>query len=86
MGTQSTAKTIFLLISMVGWLILGAVLIYLFPVIYSLLLPSNRTALWLTTLSRSGYSPLLGLEIGGVILVIEVAANWIWYRQFEGKA
>jgi hypothetical protein len=86
MGTQSTAKTIFLLISMVGWLILGAVLIYLFPAIYNFLLPSDRTALWLTTLSRSGYSPFLGLEIGGVILVFEIVANWIWYRQFEGKA
>jgi hypothetical protein len=85
MGTQSTAKTIFLLTSMVGWLILGAALIYLFPVIFDSLIHSDRTALWLKTLSKSGYNPFLALEISGVILAIEIAANWIWYRKFEGK-
>ncbi len=85
MGTQSTAKTIFLLTSMVGWLILGAALIYLFPVIFNILIRSERTALWLTTLAKSGYSPTLGIEVGGIVLAIEIAANWIWYRQFEGK-
>jgi hypothetical protein len=85
MGTQSTAKTIFLLTSMVGWLILGAALIYLFPMIFDRLIHSDRTALWLKTLSQGGYSPVLALEISGIILAIEIAANWIWYRKFEGK-
>jgi hypothetical protein len=85
MGTQSTAKTIFFLTSMVGWLILGAAFIYLFPAIFDSLIRSARTALWLKTLSKSGYRPTLALEISGIILAIEIAANWIWYRQFEGK-
>jgi hypothetical protein len=85
MGTQSTAKTIFLLTSMVGWLILGAALIYLFPVIFDSLIHSDRTALWLTTLSKSGYDPTLGIEVSGIVLAIEITANLIWYRQFEGK-
>ena len=33
MGSQSMAKTWFLLASMVGWLIVGAALMYLFPAI-----------------------------------------------------
>jgi hypothetical protein len=86
MGTQSTAKTIFLLTSMVGWLILGAALIYLFPIVFDILIRSERTALWLKTLSRSGYNPMLGLKVGGIVLMIEVAANWIWYGRFEGKS
>jgi hypothetical protein len=85
MGTQSTAKTIFLLTSMVGWLILGAALIYLFPVIFDKLIHSDHTALWLKTLSQGGYSPMLALKVSVIILAIQIAANWVWYRQFEGK-
>jgi hypothetical protein len=53
MGSQSSAKTIFLLSSMVGWMILGAALIYLFPAIADLTIHSERTHTWLTTLSRT---------------------------------
>lgn len=85
MGSQSTAKTIFLLSAMVGWMVLGAALIYLFPAIAHLTLHSNRTQVWMETLSRSNYRPDLAIGAGIILLVLEIAANWVWYRQFDGK-
>lgn len=85
MGSQSTAKTIFLLSAMVGWMVLGAALIYGFPAIANLLFPSDLTHTWLETLSRSNYRPGLALGVGGILLALEIAANWVWYRQFDGK-
>jgi hypothetical protein len=85
MGSQSSAKTIFLLSSMVGWMILGAALIYLFPAIADLTIHSERTHTWLTTLSRSQYRPSLALGVGSVLLVLEIIANWVWYSRFDGK-
>jgi hypothetical protein len=85
MGSQSSAKTIFLLSSMVGWAIVGAALIYLFPAIADLVIHSERTHTWLVTLSRSNYSPSLALGVGSILLILEIAANWIWYSRFDGK-
>jgi hypothetical protein len=85
MGSQSSAKTIFLLSSMVGWMILGAALIYLFPAIADLVLHSERTHTWLETLSRSSYRPSLAVGVGSFLLAVEIAANWIWYSRFDGK-
>ncbi|MGF1570851.1 MAG: hypothetical protein ACFCVD_22710 [Nodosilinea sp.] len=85
MGSQSTAKTLFLLGSMAGWLIVGAALMYLFPVMADQLVASDLTHLWMTNLARSGYNPTLGWVGGGVALGLTVAGNWVWYRYFEGK-
>jgi hypothetical protein len=85
MGSQSTAKTIFLLASMVGWLIVGAALMYLFPFVADKLIASDLTHLWMKNLGRSGYNPALGWVGGGSALAITVVANLIWYQRFEGK-
>ncbi|MEX0270792.1 hypothetical protein AB3R30_16740 [Leptolyngbyaceae cyanobacterium UHCC 1019] len=85
MGSQSTAKTIFLLVSMVGWLIVGAALMYLFPWIADRLVASDLTHVWLKTLSRSGYNPMLAWVGGGIALAATVVANIIWHQRFEGK-
>ena len=85
MGSQSTAKTIFLLASMVGWLIVGASLMYLFPFVADRLVSSDVTHLWMKTLSRGGYNPLLAEVGGGLTLAITVLANIIWHQKFEGK-
>lgn len=85
MGTQSKAKTLFLLVSMVGWLIVGAALMYLFPVIANQVLASDRTHLWMENLSRGGYNPALAWVGGGITLVITVLGNFIWYQRFEDK-
>ena len=85
MGSQSKAKTIFLLISMVGWLIVGAALMYLFPFFANLLLSSDRTHIWIETLTRSGYNPMLGIVGGGITLAVTVLGNLIWYQRFDGK-
>jgi hypothetical protein len=85
MGSQSSAKTIFLLSSMAGWMVLVAALIYLFPAIADLAIHSERTHTWLVTLSRSNYSPSLALGVGSILLILEIAANWIWYSRFDGK-
>ena len=84
-GGQSQAKTIFLLTSMVGWLAVGASLIYLVPVAAHWLRPSELTATWMTTLGRSGYNPMLAIVGGGAALVLTVAGNWLWYEKFEER-
>ena len=85
MGQQSTAKTVFLLTSMVGWLIIGAALMYLVPTFLDLFFPSERTHLWMTNLARGGYRPILAMVGGGITLSLTVLGNFIWYQQFEGK-
>jgi hypothetical protein len=85
MGRQSTAKTIFILASMVGWLIVGAALMYLFPLVADLLVSSDLTHLWMKNLSQSGYNPMLGWGGGGIALAITVLGNVIWYQRFDGK-
>jgi hypothetical protein len=85
MGSQSTAKTIFLLVSMVGWLIVGAALMYLFPLLADWLVGSERTHVWMQTLGRSGYNPMLGWVGGGVTLFVTLLGQWIWHQHFEGK-
>lgn len=82
---QSTAKTVFLLSSAVGWLIVGASLIYLVPYTLNWFRPSELTATWMTTLSRSGYNPMLAIVGGGISLVVTSVGTWIWYQKFEGK-
>lgn len=85
MGSQSITKTIFLLASMVGWLIVGAWLMYLFPWAADLLVSSDTTHQWMMTLSRSGYNPGLASLVGGITLAVTVLANIIWHQRFEGK-
>jgi hypothetical protein len=85
MGSQSTIKTIFLLASMGGWLMVGAALMYLFPVLADSLVGSELTHLWMTNLSRGGYNPTLGWVGGGVTLVITLLGQLIWNQRFEGK-
>ena len=82
---QSAAKTAFLLSSAVGWLIVGASLIYLVPFALNLFHPSELTSTWMSTLARSGYNPMLAIGGGGTALVITILGNWIWYQNFEGK-
>lgn len=85
MGSQSVAKTIFLLVSMVGWLIVGAALMYLFPSLSDQLVSSKTTHLWMENLSRNGYNPMLGWVGGGVALVVTSLGSLIWHQRFEGK-
>ncbi|MEO0456348.1 MAG: hypothetical protein AAF152_07150 [Cyanobacteria bacterium P01_A01_bin.114] len=84
--TQSKSKTVFLLASMVGWLSVGAALIYLSPVWANLIVHSELTQLWLTNLSRGGYNPLFAAAGGGAAFVITAIGHLIWYRRFEEKA
>ncbi|HZG37712.1 MAG TPA: hypothetical protein VEZ50_03440 [Nodosilinea sp.] len=70
---------------MVGWLIVGAACMYLFPAIADGLVSSDLTHLWMTNLTRGGYNPTLGWVGGGVALGLTAAGNWAWYQYFEGK-
>jgi hypothetical protein len=85
MGSQSKAKTIFLLVSMVGWLIVGASLMYLFPFISDRLVASELTHLWMENLSRNGYNPMLAWIGGGGTLIVTALGSLIWHQRFEGK-
>lgn len=82
---QSTAKTIFLLASAVGWLIVGASLIYLTPAATNALRPSELTAIWMDTLGKSGYNPMLAIIGGGAALVLTVTANALWHQKFGSQ-
>jgi hypothetical protein len=86
MGSQSTAKTVFLLVTMVGWLLVGAALMYLSPAILHWVQPSDRSQLWLDNLSRGGYHPDLALAGGGLVLLLTTLGTGIWYRYFEGQS
>lgn len=83
MGSQSVAKTIFLLSSMVGWLIVGAALMYLSPFLVNQFVASDVTQLWMKNLSRGGYNPGLAAIVGGAVLVVNVLAYLIWYQRVE---
>ena len=83
--SQSRAKTVFLLASMVGWLVVGASLIYLMPIAVNLVRPSELTSTWMETLSRSGYNPMLAVIGGGVAFITTVAGNLLWYQKIEEK-
>ncbi|MBE9028306.1 hypothetical protein IQ266_00865 [filamentous cyanobacterium LEGE 11480] len=69
-------KTVFLVISMVPWILVGGALIYLAPAIADQLLHSETTHMWLTTLGRGGYYPKLatavaiGMSLVGTALTI----------------
>ncbi|MEM9266568.1 MAG: hypothetical protein AAGA46_13690 [Cyanobacteria bacterium P01_F01_bin.13] len=86
MSTQTKSKTIFLLASMVGWLLSGGALIYLTPFLANQVSPSATTNIWMETLTRGGYNPILALTGGGSILVVTIIGNAVWYRYFEGEA
>ncbi|MBW4469938.1 MAG: hypothetical protein KME45_05980 [Stenomitos rutilans HA7619-LM2] len=75
----------FLLASMVGWLIVGAALMYLFPFFADRLVGSEVTHLWMKNLGKSGYDPTSAWIGGGVALVITTLGNIIWYQRFEEK-
>lgn len=70
---------------MVGWLIVGAALIYLMPTAANWLRPSELTRTWMQTLARSGYNPMLAIVGGGAALLLTVVGNLLWYQKFEGK-
>ncbi len=66
-------KSIFLVVSMIPWLLAGGALIYLAPAIAHQILHSDTTAMWLTTLSRSGYYPQLAIGTAIVMSAIGTA-------------
>ncbi len=83
--SQSTAKTIFLLASAAGWLIVGASLIYLVPAAIDRFGSSSTSGVWMETLGRSGYNPQLAVMGGGLALILTVAGNAFWYRESWSK-
>lgn len=87
MGNQSKAKTIFLLASMVGWLIIGGSLIYAGPLFFDMLAHSETSSLWLNNLrnSEEGYAPIAALRVGGILFVLEILAYWLWYARFDKR-
>ena len=85
MSTQTKGKTVFLLVSMVGWLLSGGALIYLTPFLAYLFTPSATTNLWMENLLRGGYSPMLAIAGGGSILLFTIIGNAVWSRYFEGN-
>ncbi|NEQ97974.1 MAG: hypothetical protein F6K30_14855 [Cyanothece sp. SIO2G6] len=67
---------------MVGWLLVGGALIYLAPVMANRFFHSDTTEVWMATLSRSGYNPMVAIAGGSIIFVITVIAQIIWAPKF----
>lgn len=70
---------------MVGWLVVGASLIYLMPITANLVRPSELTGTWMQTLARGGYDPMLAVIGGGTALVLTVVGNVLWYQNEEKR-
>ncbi|MEO0351616.1 MAG: hypothetical protein AAF282_16380 [Cyanobacteria bacterium P01_A01_bin.15] len=85
MSTQTKGKTVFLLTSMVGWLLSGGALIYLTPFLANQVTPSDTTHLWMENLTRGGYNPILALAGGSSALLLTIIGNAVWYKYFEGN-
>jgi hypothetical protein len=83
--TQSVTKTVFLLASLGCWLLVGAALIYLFPFVADRFFHSDTTAVWMVTLGRGGYNPMLAIATGAVSFVVVVVATIVWAAKFDGR-
>lgn len=70
---------------MVGWLIVGASLMYLFPAIADRLVGNDLTHTWMVNLSRGSYQPMLGAIAGGMALAFTTGLTVVWYQRFEGR-
>lgn len=71
---------------MVGWLIVGASLMYLFPAIADRLLGNDLTHTWMVNLSRGSYQPMVGMIAGGIAFAFSTILTVVWYQQFEERA
>jgi len=68
---------------MVGWLIVGAALMYLSPFLVNQVISSDLTQLWMKNLSRGGYNPMLAAIVGGIVLLVNGLGYVVWYQRFE---
>ncbi|NET49492.1 MAG: hypothetical protein F6K09_12385 [Merismopedia sp. SIO2A8] len=75
-------KTIFLVASMAGWMLVGGALIYLAPLFANALFHSETTEIWMETLNRGGYNPMISIVGGGIVFVITLAGTLIWSPKF----
>lgn len=79
---QVDGKSIYLVASLVGWMLVGGALIYLAPVLANRLFHSDTTEIWMETLTRGGYNPMLSIVGGGIALVATVTGHIIWSPKF----
>jgi hypothetical protein len=82
---MSTNKVLFLLISMVVWLLAGGALIYLAPAIAFQVTQSQTTATWLATLGRSGYYPTLALQVMVAMTIIGTLLSIAGQKYFPDR-
>lgn len=71
-------KSIYLVASLVGWMLVGGALIYLAPVLANRLFHSDTTEIWMETLTRGGYNPMISIVGGGIALVATIIGHIIW--------
>ena len=79
---QVDGKSIYLVASLVGWMLVGGALIYLAPVLANRLFHSDTTEIWMETLTRGGYNPMISIVGGGIALVATVTGHIIWSPKF----
>ena len=79
---QLDGKSIYLVASLVGWALVGGALIYLAPVLANRLFHSDTTEIWMETLTRGGYNPMISIVGGGIALVATVTGHIIWSPKF----
>lgn len=79
---KPNGKSIYLVASLVGWMLVGGALIYLAPVLANRLFHSDTTEIWMETLTRGGYNPMISVVGGGIALVATITGHVIWSPKF----
>lgn len=81
-GGKPDGKSIYLVASLVGWMLVGGAMIYLAPVFANRLFHSDTTEIWMETLTRGGYNPMISVVGGGIALVATITGHVIWAPKF----
>lgn len=79
---KSNGKSIYLVASLMGWILVGGALIYLAPVLANRLFHSDTTEIWMETLTRGGYNPMISIVGGGLSFVATITGHIIWSPKF----
>ncbi|MEM9219901.1 MAG: hypothetical protein AAGD25_36935 [Cyanobacteria bacterium P01_F01_bin.150] len=81
-NSSLSGKSLYLVASLIGWMLVGGALIYLAPVLANRLFHSATTEVWMETLVKSGYNPMISVVGGGIALVVTVTGQLIWAPKF----
>jgi hypothetical protein len=83
---MNPSKSIFLIVSMLPWLLVGGALIYLSPQMADAITHSEMTATWLKTLNRSGYYPNFAIGVAIAMTIVGTGLSILGATVLKPKA